>query len=41
MAKSKVNIQPLSDRVVIKAAEAETKLESLTLIRSNLIKFPE
>ena len=28
MAKSKVNIQPLADRVVVKAAEAETKTKS-------------
>ena len=32
MAKSKVNIQPLSDRVVIKAAEAETKTKSGIII---------
>jgi len=29
MAKSKVNIQPLADRVVVKAAEAETKTKSI------------
>ena len=28
MAKSKVSIQPLADRVVVKAAEAETKTKS-------------
>ena len=35
MAKSKVNIQPLSDRVVIKAAEAEVKSKLGIIIPEN------
>ena len=37
MAKSKVNIQPLADRVVVKAAEAETKTKSGIFIPDNAL----
>ena len=41
MAKSKVNIQPLSDRVVIKAAEAETKTKSGIIIPDSAKEKPQ
>ena len=40
MAKSKVNIQPLSDRVVIKAAEAEVKSKLGIIIPENAKEKP-
>ncbi len=41
MAKSKVNIQPLADRVVIKAAEAETKTKSGIIIPDSAKEKPQ
>ena len=41
MAKSKVNIQPLSDRVVIKAAEAETKTAGGLIIPDTAKEKPQ
>ena len=41
MAKSKVNIQPLSDRVVIKAAEAEVKSKLGIIIPENAKEKPQ
>ncbi len=41
MAKSKVNIQPLSDRVVVKAAEAETKTKSGIIIPDSAKEKPQ
>ena len=38
MAKTKVNIQPLADRVVVKAAEAETKTKSGIIIPDSIKK---
>lgn len=41
MAKSKVNIQPLADRVVVKAAEAETKTKSGIIIPDSAKEKPQ
>ncbi len=41
MAKSKVNIQPLADRVVIKAAAAETKTKSGIIIPDSAKEKPQ
>jgi len=41
MAKTKVNIQPLSDRVVIKPAEAETKTKSGIIIPDSAKEKPQ
>jgi len=41
MAKTKVNIQPLSDRVVVKPAEAETKTKSGIIIPDSAKEKPQ
>lgn len=41
MAKSKVNIQPLADRVVVKTAEAETKSKSGIIIPDSAKEKPQ
>ena len=41
MAKSKVNIQPLADRVVVKAAEAETRTKSGIIIPDSAKEKPQ
>jgi len=41
MAKSKLNIQPLADRVVVKAAEAETKTRSGIIIPDSAKEKPQ
>lgn len=41
MAKTKVNIQPLADRVVVKAAEAETKTKSGIIIPDSAKEKPQ
>ena len=38
MAKSKVNIQPLADRVVVKAAESETK-KNLKFVKNKCLEI--
>lgn len=41
MAKSKLNIRPLADRVVVKAAEAETKTKSGIIIPDSAKEKPQ
>lgn len=41
MAKSKVNIQPLADRVVVRANEAETKTKSGIIIPDSAKEKPQ
>lgn len=41
MAKSKLSIQPLADRVVVKAAEAETKTKSGIIIPDSAKEKPQ
>lgn len=41
MAKAKLNIQPLADRVIVKAAEAETKTKSGIIIPDSAKEKPQ
>lgn len=41
MAKTKVNVQPLADRVIVKAAEAETKTKSGIIIPDSAKEKPQ